>query len=128
MDTDSRSAGRHDRRGFTLLELLVVTVIIAVLASIAISKFGESKRRAYISAMKADLRNLATSAESRYATDNSYVGLVAPQGSAGVTMTIVSVTPSEWSASAVHAAAANVTCTISSTGAPGPQRPQPDCN
>ena len=115
------------RRGFTLLELLIVTVIIAILASIAIAKFSESKRRAYVSAMKADLRNLATTAESQFATNNSYVGLVAPQGSAGVTMTLISVTPSEWSASAVHAAAANITCTISLTGAPGPQRPQPDC-
>ena len=96
---------QNTRRGFTLLELLIVTVIIAILASIAIAKFGESKRRAYISAMKADLRNLATSAESRYASDNSYVGLVVPQGSAGVTMTLTSVTATEWSASAVHAAA-----------------------
>lgn len=115
------------RGGFTLLELLVVTVIIAILAAIAIAKFGESKRRAYISAMKADLRNLATTAESRYATDNSYVGLVAPQGSAGVTMTVLSATATEWSANATHAAAPNITCTIGLTGVPGPQQPQPDC-
>ncbi len=128
MPAHSRAAAPVRRGGFTLLELLIVTVIIAILASIAIAKFGDSKRRAYISTMKADLRNLATSAESRYATDNSYVGLTVPQGSAGVTMTLTAVTPSEWSASAVHAAAANVTCTISSTGAPGPQRAQPECN
>jgi len=120
------TAGRR-RRGFTLMELLVVTIIIGILATIAIAKFGESKRRAYISAMKADLRNLATTAESGYASDNSYASLVAPQGSAGVTMTVVSASAIEWSATATHAAAPNITCTIGSTGAPGPQRPQPDC-
>lgn len=118
---------RRCRRGFTLMELLIVTIIIGILAMIAISKFGESKRRAYISAMKADLRNLATTAETRYATDNSYAGLVLPQGSAGVTLVLVSVSATEWRASATHAAAPNITCTIGFTGVPGPQRPQPDC-
>lgn len=115
------------RTGFTLIELLIVCIIIAILASIAIAKFGDSKRRAYVSAMKADLRNLATAAESKYASDNSYAGLVAPRGSAGVQIVVTSEL-TEWTGTATHDAAPGITCTISSTSAPGPnQRPQPDC-
>jgi prepilin-type N-terminal cleavage/methylation domain-containing protein len=115
------------RKGFTLLELMIIVVIIGILASLAIAKFGTSKRLAYVSAMKMDLRNLATSAESKFATDNSYAGLLAPTGSAGVSITVTS-TSSTWSATAIHANVPNITCMISSESPPGPdQRPMPDC-
>ena len=64
-----------------------VVLIIAILASIAIAKFGESKRRAYLTAMKSDLRGMATVAESRFTSDNSYENVEAPKGSDGVTLT-----------------------------------------
>ena len=48
------------RTGFTLIELLIVVVIIGILAAIAIPKFASSKERAHLTAMKSDLRNLAT--------------------------------------------------------------------
>ena len=106
---------------------MIVCIIISILATIAIAKFSDSKQRAYLSTMKADLRNLATTAESKYASDNSYAGLVAPRGSAGVRLIVISEA-NEWSATATHAAAAGVICTIGSTSIPGPnQRPQPDC-
>jgi prepilin-type N-terminal cleavage/methylation domain-containing protein len=115
------------RRGFTLLELMIIVVIIGILASLAIAKFGTSKKLAYISAMKMDLRNLATTAETKFAGDNSYVGLLAPTGSAGVSITVTS-TSSTWSATATHANVPSMTCMISSESPPGPdQRPMPDC-
>jgi type II secretion system protein G len=44
------------RKGFTLVELLIVIIIIAVLAAIAIPKFANSSQRSKEAALKADLR------------------------------------------------------------------------
>ena len=114
------------RSGFTLLELLIVSLIIGILATIAISKFGQSKRRAYISAMRADLRNLATTAESRFATENSYAGLSSSGGSAGVQL-VVESTASTFKGTATHDGVPGMTCTIEGGGAPG-SRAEPVCN
>ena len=58
------------RKGFTLIELLIVVVIIGILAAIAIPKFANTKDKAYVAAMKSDLRNMATY-EEQYAADNN---------------------------------------------------------
>src|SRR5256714_4069692 len=58
-----------NKKGFTLIELLIVVVIIGILAAIAIPKFANTKDKAYVAAMKSDLRNMATY-EEQYAADN----------------------------------------------------------
>ncbi len=99
------------RTGFTIIELLIVVLIIGILAAIAITKFGESKRRAYLTAMKSDLRGLATVAESHFTSENSYESVVAPQASDGVTLTFVGAL-SGWSATATHVGVPGIECTI----------------
>jgi type II secretion system protein G len=47
---------RFFKNGFTLVELLIVIIIIAVLAAIAIPKFANSSTRSKEAALKADLR------------------------------------------------------------------------
>jgi len=112
----SASNGKRVRAAFTLIELMFVVMVVAILASIAIAKFNRSRERAYIAAMKADLRNLATSAESRYELDGSYANVVVPQGSPGVTTTIT-LGVTEWSATATHANAPGIACALGVGGA-----------
>jgi type IV pilus assembly protein PilA len=62
-----------NKKGFTLIELLIVVVIIGILAAIAIPRFGQTRERAFQSAVTSDLRNLQTVQEQYYADPaNSY--------------------------------------------------------
>ncbi|MEP6778505.1 MAG: prepilin-type N-terminal cleavage/methylation domain-containing protein [Gemmatimonadaceae bacterium] len=99
------------RKGFTLIELLIVVVIIGILAAIAIPKFADTKNKAYVTAMKSDLKNMVSAAEAKYSDDNTYVNYVAPTGSSGVTLTFTGAAAG-WSATATHANVPGVTCSI----------------
>ena len=115
------------RKGFTLIELLIVVVIIGILAAIAIPKFAETKEKAYITAMKSDLKNMVSAAEASFADNNTYANYVAPTGSSGVSLTF-SGSATGWSATASHASTSR-TCAIavgSSAGA-GQAEGEPVC-
>jgi type IV pilus assembly protein PilA len=68
-DNDSKAAALGDERGFTLVELLVVTLIIALLAAIAIPAFFRQSDKARDAAAKTAARTAETAAEV-LATDN----------------------------------------------------------
>ena len=103
----------RQRKGFTLIELLIVVVIIGILAAIAIPKFANTKEKAYVAAMKSDLRNIATY-EEQYASDNAgdYFGGTAtsasplegftPSQNVTVVVTNDAGPPPTWAASATH--------------------------
>ncbi len=124
---------RH-KKGFTLIELLIVVVIIGILAAIAIPKFTNTKAKAYVSAMKADLRNLAT-AEEQYAADSAgnyknvtVTATPSPVAVGGgmnytqspnvglVTTVDNTANPKTWTTAATHSAAPGVTCTMTIAG------------
>jgi len=54
---------RFSRRGFTLLELMIVVIIIAVLASMVAPRFFRSKQRAMRARAQADIKILETALE-----------------------------------------------------------------
>ena len=51
---------KHTLKGFTIVELLIVIVVIAILAAIVIVSYNGISRRAEITALQSDLRNTAT--------------------------------------------------------------------
>ena len=115
----------RNKKGFTLIELLIVVVIIGILAAIAIPKFANTKDKAYVAAMKSDLRNLATY-EEQYAADNNgayFAGTATmatplngftPSQNVTITATVVAGPPQSWTGSATHSQSAK-TCS-NSTG------------
>src|SRR5258705_12080649 len=68
----TREVVQMNRKGFTLIELLIEVVIIGILAAIAITKFANTKEKAYLASMKSDLRNLITAEEAYFADSVKY--------------------------------------------------------
>ena len=100
----------NKRKGFTLIELLIVVVIIGILAAIAIPRFANTKEKAYVAAMKADLRNLVTAQEAYFADNSSlYAPATSNLGTAyapsqGVSVSLTGTAGTGWIATATHTA------------------------
>ncbi len=97
-------AGRkRGRKGFTLVELLVVIVVLAVLAAIVLPKFMNSGTRGKESALKSDLK-LLRNAVSMFHTDtgaypsslSDLAATTAPANGLDSTGTSASITATDW--------------------------------
>ncbi len=111
------------RKGFTLIEVLIVVVIIGILAAIAIPKFSNTKGKAVAASMKSDLRNLASAQEGYWVEFRTYYGGAIPgagftyRPTEGVTVTLISANDAGWSATAT-APGTPQTCVIFYGSAP----------
>jgi prepilin-type N-terminal cleavage/methylation domain-containing protein len=109
-------------KGFTLIEVLVVLVVLGILSGIAIARFVTTKEAAYLASMKADLRNLAIY-EQNYLIESQgsyFAGNGAAQGFVPTPGVTISATadpgpPPSWHAIATHDKTAK-TCSITTSG------------
>jgi type IV pilus assembly protein PilA len=74
----------EDDKGFTLIELMVVVLIIAILIAIAIPTFLGLRRRAQDRAAQSNLRNALTAGKAFYTDAETYVGFTPGAGGTAV--------------------------------------------
>jgi len=82
---------RNKARGFTLIELMIVIVIVAVLAAIAIPSYRQYVLRTHRAEAKRTLLDVATAQEKFYLQNNTYADPsalgTAPPGGLGIANT-----------------------------------------
>jgi type IV pilus assembly protein PilA len=71
-ETGIEVTGMRETRGFSLVELLFVMVIIGILLAMAIPSFSSTKEKAFDAAAKSDLRNAMSSEEAYFSVNQRY--------------------------------------------------------
>jgi type IV pilus assembly protein PilA len=115
---------RLNKKGFTIVEIMIVVSVISILASIAIAQFIHYRTRTYNTSAKADLRTAATAQEAYFMDTSSYtlsLGNLTTQSygvgiSDGVVLPILSADSNGYTMQAYHSSG-DMTYTLFRPGA-----------
>ena len=64
---------KNNRKGFTIVELVIVIAVIAILATVLVPTFGDVIERANLTAAKQEAKNLFTEYVSKKAETGEYI-------------------------------------------------------
>ena len=104
-----------NRKGFTLVELLVVISIIGILSAIAIPKFESANKSARGAKIQADLRTIDSAIQIYYASAGSYPSTVAVLSGAGMLAAEPTAPVGDWATRKATGSVASGTTTYSIT-------------
>ncbi|MBU2541126.1 MAG: type IV pilin protein [Candidatus Omnitrophica bacterium] len=111
------------KKGFTLLELIIVIIILGILASLAIPRFTRTTQRARAAEALQMLSVLRGSMERHFLRGDTYVGAVLDDGScacdAGYNLDVgcpMTTTPRNFDYTLTNLAAGTFTITATPTG------------
>lgn len=112
----------YGKRGFTLVEILLVIAIIGLLAVIAIPQFISYRSRSIDAQMKSDLRNAAVAIESYFTKYSVYPSSMDAlqgfgfQATNGVTLTLTIVSQNSYTITAAKSGGTQASFTFNSAG------------
>lgn len=84
---------REAQAGFTLVELLIVIVVIAILAAIVITTFSGVQARARDAERQTDIKAIASQLEVYYTDKGNYLPLADMQSTTTATTTLKGLSP-----------------------------------
>jgi type IV pilus assembly protein PilA len=102
---------KRDEKGFTLIEVLVVIIILGILVAIAVPSYLNFRGKANTAAAQSDLRALVPSIKSYFSDQGTYVGMTP----AGLQAYDQSINPALYTINALTGTSYCASATVNST-------------